>query len=138
MVDKNLILIKTDKIKEYLGFLRDLRQYPLNEFKTNPQIFGSAERFLQLAIESAIDIGNHLISDLRLRKPGTNREIFEILNEHGIITAGLRDSLCKMAQFRNILVHDYLRIDREIVFTILRRDLKNLEEFVISVINWIK
>jgi uncharacterized protein YutE (UPF0331/DUF86 family) len=134
MVDKNLILIKTDKIKEYLGFLQNLRPYSLNEFKSNPLIFGSSERFLHLAIECAIDIGNHLISDLRLRKPGTNREIFEILNEKGIITDGLRDSLCKMAQFLNILVHDYMKIDREIVFNILQRDLKNLEEFIKAVV----
>ncbi len=130
MVDKNLLIIKTDKIKEYLGYLQDARQYSLNEFKSTPQIFGSSERFLHLAIECAIDIGNHLIADLHFRKPGSNREVFEILHENGIIGAGLRDSLAKMAQFRNILVHDYLKIDREIVFNIVQRDVKDLELFI--------
>jgi uncharacterized protein YutE (UPF0331/DUF86 family) len=134
MVDKNLIMIKTDKIKEYLGYLRDVRQYSLTEFRNSPQIFGSAERFLHLAIECAIDIGNHVISDLHLRKPGTNREIFEILYENNLIHGELRNSLCKMAQFRNLLVHDYLKIDREIVFHILQHNLSDLEQFVTEVI----
>lgn len=77
MVDKNLIMIKIDKIKEYLGYLQAVRKHSLAEFRNDPQIFGSAERFLHLAIECAIDIGNHIISDLHLQKPGSNREIFE-------------------------------------------------------------
>lgn len=135
MVDKNLILIKIDKIKEYLEYLQPAKNYSLTEFRSNPQIFGSSERFLHLAIECAIDIGNHVISDLHLRKPGSNREVFEILHENKFINDELRDSLCKMAQFRNILVHDYLKIDREIVFTILQRNLSDLEKFIVEVIN---
>lgn len=134
MVDKNLIMIKIDKIKEYLGYLQAVRKHSLAEFRNDPQIFGSAERFLHLAIECAIDIGNHIISDLHLQKPGSNREIFEILNENKLIGDDLRNSLCKMAQFRNILVHDYLKIDREIVFNILQHNLSDLEQFVTEVI----
>jgi uncharacterized protein YutE (UPF0331/DUF86 family) len=138
MVDKNLLIIKTDKIKEYLGYLKATRRYSLNEFKSTPQIFGSSERFLHLAIECAIDIGNHLIADLRFRKPESNREVFEILHENGILDAGLRDSLVKMAQFRNILVHDYLKLDREIVFNIIQRNLTDLERFVKAVFDAVK
>jgi uncharacterized protein YutE (UPF0331/DUF86 family) len=135
VADQNLILIKTDRIKEYLGHLHDLSQFSLIEFKSNPLVFGPAELFLQLTIESAIDIGNNLISGLKLRKPASNREIFEILHENKIIGDPLRDSLCNITQFRNTLVHDYLRLERESVFNILQRDLVNLEEFMKATCN---
>jgi uncharacterized protein YutE (UPF0331/DUF86 family) len=54
------------KLDEYLAILRVLRRYTLEEFVANPEHYGSAERFLQLAIETLIDLGNHVITDLRL------------------------------------------------------------------------
>jgi len=35
----------------------------------------------------------------------------------------------KMAQFRNVIVHDYVRIDPEILHGILRRNIKDLRLF---------
>ncbi|MEG0772833.1 HepT-like ribonuclease domain-containing protein [Clostridium sp.] len=42
----------------------------------------------------------------------------------------LRDSLCNMAGFRNILVHDYMKFDRNIVYHIINNNLKDIELFI--------
>ncbi|WP_291567399.1 type VII toxin-antitoxin system HepT family RNase toxin [Clostridium sp. UBA2485] len=93
----------------------------------NPLIYGSTERFLHLTIECVMDIANHLISDLRFRKPESNRDVFDILYENDIIDRKLKENLCNMASFRNILVHDYLKLDREIVYGII---LNNLDDII--------
>ena len=51
-----------------------------------------------------------------------------ILAEQGILSSDSRDNLIGIANFRNILVHDYEKIDREIVYQKLQ---KNLDSFMV-------
>ena len=55
------------------------------------------------------------------REPTDNKDIFQVLFEHKIINAGLTENLKKMAQFHNVIVHDYVRIQPEIVYAILQK-----------------
>jgi uncharacterized protein YutE (UPF0331/DUF86 family) len=49
--------------------------------------------------------------------------------EQGIIPNKLAENLKKMAQFRNIIVHDYIRIQPEIVYAILKNNLTDIIEY---------
>lgn len=49
-------------LAHYVRILRDLSEIPLDEYCSDPRNFGSAERFLQLAIETTLSIGHHIIS----------------------------------------------------------------------------
>lgn len=137
MVKREIVISRVDKLKEYLGYLKSIKQYSKEEYINNPMIYGSSERFLHLAIESVIDIGNHVISDMRYRKPENNRDIFQILHENKLIDEKLKINLCNMAGFRNILVHDYLKIDREIVYEIILNNLSDIEKFIKVIVEYI-
>lgn len=52
MVDKNLIMIKTDKIKEYLGYLQDVRKHSLKNPNNNYQAADFLSRRLDLDYSS--------------------------------------------------------------------------------------
>jgi uncharacterized protein YutE (UPF0331/DUF86 family) len=43
----------------YVRILRELAAVPLDEYVGDPRNYGSGERFLQLAIETALSIGHH-------------------------------------------------------------------------------
>ena len=43
------------------------------------------ERYFQLSIEGVIDIGEIIISDLKLDKPEEYRQAIEILGDHGVL-----------------------------------------------------
>ncbi len=137
MVNRDVVLSRIDKLNEYMEFLKSVKDYSKEEYVNTPMVFGSTERFLHLAIECVLDIGNHIISDLRFRKPENNRDIFEILYENKLLPLELKENLCKMAQFRNILVHDYMKLDRGIVYGIVINNLRDLEEFVVNVSDYI-
>ncbi len=137
MVNRDIVLSRIDKLNEYMGFLKSVKNYSKEEYINTPMIFGSTERFLHLAIECILDIGNHIISDLRYRKPQNNRDIFEVLYENNILPLELKENLCKMAQFRNILVRDYMKLDRGIVYGIVINNLNDLQEFVVNVSDYI-
>ena len=69
------------------------------------------ERYLDIAIQSTIDLAEAIISYRNFRKPATMTEAFYILNEEELISQELTKKPVKMAGFRNIIAHDYEKID---------------------------
>ena len=137
MVSQNILIAKVDNIREYLNYLKEIKSYSRDEYVKNPMIYAAFERFLHLTLECTIDIGNHIISDLRYRKPESNRDIFEILYDNKIIDYELKDKLGKMAGFRNILVHDYMKLDRGLVYDIVKYNLIDIEKFIKIIIEFV-
>lgn len=92
---------------------------------------------LHLAVEAVLDLGNHLIADQNLETPDSNRDIFRVLFENEIINDSLKESLIKIAGFRNILVHDYLDLDRELEYEIIKNNIKDIKEFMKVVLKYL-
>lgn len=133
------ITLRLEKIREYLKILLDLRKKcSLADFKKDKVLRGALERYLQLASEAAIDIGEIIISELKLPAPATNKEIFEILGKQKIIPLKLANNFSNIAKFRNILVHDYLEIDLQKMYNYLQKDLSDFEKFIMAVAKFVK
>lgn len=128
MVRKEVVASRLEKVREYLQTLAAVQKYDLERFKKDPFIHGTAERYLHLTIECLLDIGNHIISDRGYRKPETYGEIFEILAEEGVIPDKLATAVAGMAAFRNVLVHDYLKLDREKVYQVMHKHVRDFKE----------
>ncbi len=137
MVKRAVVISRIDKLKEYISILNSVKKYDKKTYISEPMLYGSSERFLHLSIECILDIGNHVISDMRYRKPENNKDLFIVLYENKIIDETLKNNLCNMAGFRNILVHDYLKLDRELVYDIINSSLTDLEQFVKIIIEYI-
>jgi uncharacterized protein YutE (UPF0331/DUF86 family) len=127
MVRPEILRKRLNKLDDYLSILAELGQTELAAFKIEPQLYGSAERFLHLAIETVLDMGSHLIADENLGVVNHYSDIPVILADNGLIPAELARRWVRMVGFRNILVHDYLDIDREIVYQVLQNDLADFE-----------
>ena len=87
------------------------------------------ERTLQVAIQAALDVGSHNVSERRLGEPATNRDLFALLERDGWIATDLRGKLADMAGFRNVLVHGYDDVDVGIVRDIVVNRLDDLSCF---------
>ncbi len=127
MVRVEVIRKRLNKLDEYLDILHALQRYSFEEFISSPERYGSAERFLQLAIEAVTDIGGHVIADLSLGVVNWYSDIPSILAERGYISPELREKWVRMIGFRNTLVHDYLDIDRQIVYDVLQDGLDDIK-----------
>jgi uncharacterized protein YutE (UPF0331/DUF86 family) len=128
MVNKAVLATRLERLREYFDILESVQRYEVERFVEDPFIHGTAERNLHLAIECLLGIGNHVISDRGFQKPESYADIFRILAQRGVIPGPLYEELAGMAAFRNVLVHDYLRLDREKVFYILREKLGALRK----------
>ena len=128
MVKAEVIRKRLQKLEECLLILRGLQSYSLEEFLDDPEHYGSAERFLQLAIETTTDMGSHVIADLGLGEVNWYSDIAAVLAEKKFISDELREKWIRMVGFRNILFHNYLEVDRRIVYDVLQNHLNDLEE----------
>ncbi|MEI7989744.1 MAG: DUF86 domain-containing protein [Chloroflexota bacterium] len=126
MVRMEVIRKRLNALDEYLSILEKLGKYDRQTFLDRPEYYGSTERFLQLAIETLTDIGGHVIADLNLGSVDHYNDIPQILAEKGYLSSDQAETWIRMIGFRNILVHDYLDVDRSIVYDILQNRLKDL------------
>ena len=129
MVDRDLVLRKLSDIETYLDQLAAYRDIDLATYRGDWKTQRIVERTLHLSIEPCMDVADHLVADRRLRVPETGAETFEVLGEAKILPSDLTEVLARMVGFRNILVHDYARLDPVIVLRILVKDRQDLERF---------
>lgn len=121
---------KISAVKKYLKILERYKKYSQKEIEESLDIKGAVERYLYLAVQSTIDLAEAIISYKNFRKPATLSEAFYILNEEDIISLELTEKMVKMTGFRNIIAHDYEKVNYDIVYDILQNRLKDIEDFL--------
>jgi uncharacterized protein YutE (UPF0331/DUF86 family) len=128
VVRAEIIRKRLNKLDENLAVLKKLQRYSFEEFIADPERYGSVERFLHLAIEALIDMGNHVIADSELGVVNWYSDIPKILAEKEFISSELEEKWISMIGFRNTLVHEYIDIDQEIVYDVLQNNIQDLED----------
>lgn len=129
MVDRELILRKLTDLEQYITQVEEFRGITPEEYRSDWKTQRIVERTLQIAIEACADVANHIIADRNLRMPSTYAEAFEVLAEADILTAAQREAMVRMSGFRNLIVHEYARIEPAMVVRVLRERLGDFGAF---------
>ncbi|RLI41055.1 DUF86 domain-containing protein [Candidatus Bathyarchaeota archaeon] len=137
-VNERIVANRISKLRGYLKVLRGLQKVSFEEFVSDPRVRYSVERCLHLAIECTINIGNHIISALQLRKPEEYSDVAVILKENGVIPSEFAEEFVKMIRFRNILVYDYVGLDLSRVYSFLQGRLGDFELFIKYITKFLK
>ena len=138
MVDRTLILRKLAKLDEYRKQLGEYAEISTEDYEENWKTQRIVDRTLQISIETCLDIAGHIISDEELRAPESYGDMFKILADSNILENSLFSSLAKMTKFRNIIVHQYEKVDPEIVIGILRKNLNDFGLFKGAIVRYLK
>ena len=131
MTDAELVAKKLALIETLVEDLRTLSRPQEIAHDVREERF--VEHTLQIAIQAALDVASHIVSDNRFGEPRTNRELFEILARRGWISESLLETLRRVVGFRNILVHGYEAVDLDIVRGIVENNLDDLLDFVAQI-----
>jgi len=107
--------------EEYVGYEDDFR----SNFTKQDSIILNIER----ASQACIDMGTHVIRVKKLGIPQTSRDVFTMLNEANFIDERLSQNMQSMVGFRNIAVHDYQKLNLDIVEAIVKLHLKEMLQF---------
>ena len=131
MNDRALVEKKLATIVSAVSDLRRLARIDALRHDVREERF--IEHTLQMAMQAALDVASHIVSDESLGEPQSNRHLFDLLARAGWLEAALADHLSRMAGFRNVLVHGYDDVDLAVVEDIVRNRLDDLLEYVASV-----
>jgi len=137
--DPDRMLRLVSQMREAVVRLRALKECEKPVFLKDPDKIGSAKYHLIVAIEAAIDMGNHLISRNGYRAPDDYADTFAVLGEQGAFEKSFLENLKEMARFRNRLVHIYWEIDENQVYRILQERLTDFKGFLdrlAAFLNW--
>lgn len=118
------------EMRKAIERLKALRNVEKDIFLNDLDKLGSAKYYFVVAIESAIDMGNHIISQNGYRAPEDYADTFQVLCEHGVVDKEFVVSLKNMAKFRNRLIHLYWEVDDEQVYDILQTRLDDFKTFL--------
>ncbi|MEK6682146.1 MAG: DUF86 domain-containing protein [Nitrospirota bacterium] len=130
MTSLSVIENKISSVKKYLRILERYKQYSQDEIVNDIDKKGAVERYLYLAVQASIDLAESVIAYKNLRRPSTMSDSFYILQEDGIISIELTEKMVKMTGFRNIIAHDYEKLNYAIVYDVLQNRLPDIEDFL--------
>jgi uncharacterized protein YutE (UPF0331/DUF86 family) len=123
LVAKKLALIETSVVE-----LRSLGRPDRIRHDIRERRF--IEHTLQIAIQAALDVASHVVSDERLGEPDTNRALFDLLANNGRLPPELAATMQAMAGFRNVVVHGYQSVNLDVVEDVVANRLDDLLAFV--------
>jgi len=130
-----------DKLANLERYIRLLKGYSSKEKEDiigDPTLRGAVERYMQLAIEVVIEIGEMIIASDGLDKPESYKEVIEALGKAGILEKKFTARFAPIAGLRNILVHRYAEVDTDELYYHLTHDLGDFDSFAKQVASYTK
>jgi uncharacterized protein YutE (UPF0331/DUF86 family) len=118
--DKTKIGKILSDIERYERDLNKLKIKTPSELRKMEKFYTSSMLIFSL-VNSAIDLGNEIISAEKLELPTSYREIFEILEKNKIIDKKTKDALIELVRIRNIIAHRYFLITPTNLFESFRK-----------------
>ena len=130
----DIILSKIANIRNCIKRIEEITKLSANSLDNNFDIQDIFVLNLQRAIQATFDITNIIIKEYNLDLPVNYKSGFEILARFNFIDQDIKERMIKMAGFRNIAVHNYEKINVEILKSILANNLNDFEEFYTQII----
>ena len=113
---------RLQRLEENIVQLQRFRDmHSLEDARKDRHLEWSLRYGLLEAIQIVVDVSCHLVSRDNLGMPSTYSECIELLQQAGYIRDTLASTLLGMVGLRNILVHEYIRIELERLYNLLDR-----------------
>jgi uncharacterized protein YutE (UPF0331/DUF86 family) len=117
-------------MEEALAQFGKYRNISFNEFQKDLSLVWIVEKGLEILIQNLLDIGAHLLASEIKNDWEDYGEVILKLGKHGVIPQEFVDQIKGMAGLRNILIHEYLRIDLNKLFDYLKYRLEDFIQFI--------
>jgi len=130
LYDQEKMAKLVSELRKSVARLKSIGQLPYEAFVNDPDKIGSSKYHFIVAIESCIDMCNHVIARNGYRVPDDYGDTFIVMSEAGAFDSKFAEALRNMAKFRNRLVHLYWELDERQVYDILQNRLVDFKKFL--------
>ena len=136
MINRNLLAAKWTELAERLAQVKKHSKPSVDELEGDRDASELVAYNLMLAIQTCVDVANHVIADEGWPAPRTTGEAFARLAEHGAIPSALALALRSAVGFRNVIVHGYAGLDLRPLHRAATSGVDEIEAFARSVTQW--
>lgn len=133
VVDKDVVRSLILRLREYLRVLERCRERSMLEIASDPIVYWGVLHGLQISCQCALDIGSHILAGDERAAPQDYRETISKLSEIGVLPREFTDRFVGVAAFRNLLVHDYGKVEPLRVEQSFSQGLDDFQRFIVYV-----
>jgi uncharacterized protein YutE (UPF0331/DUF86 family) len=134
MIEKRLeerIAEKRLELKKYLEEFNRLEIPNFEEYENDFKIKAMSERYFEKIVEVIIQLTLYIIRLKKLESPESEDHAFIILAKNNILSGELAKRLHDAKDMRNIVIHNYSKIENSIVYKAITEEIvKDAEEFL--------
>ena len=103
--DRQLEMLRL--LESHISRLEGQTGVDLAAVEPNGSLDAAVQRWLQIAIQCCIDLGDSLLGQLGEPEPPRQRDVFPILVRRGIIDEATSEAMVELVRYRNTLIHAY-------------------------------
>jgi len=132
MLDVEFMQRKINLIREDLIKLENFKGATFDELSKDWLKWNALEHILMKIIGRGIDINEHLIAEIakpETTSPKNYKETFLKLAELKVLPQEFAQEISESAGFRNAIVHEYNKIDREVIYRTIDEAIKQYADY---------
>jgi uncharacterized protein YutE (UPF0331/DUF86 family) len=137
-IDWRSVRAKLRRIDQLIDQLVGIGAVDAARYANEPVTALAVERILTLLVDLAFASNSHVVVVVLGRTPDTYAESFNLAAEAGMIDNELAKALRPSAGMRNVLVHDYLDVDHELVVGAIPLAVEQYREYVRQVASYLQ
>lgn len=135
MVNPSVIIKRVEQIEKHLERIRPFAPLSYEAFLRDSVAQDVVEYNLFQIVNHLIDIFQHTVVDEEYGFPETAYETAQILFKKGILSHEDVEIFKQMVGFRNVVGHDYINVDKEIVYKILTQGEKDVRALIARIVS---
>lgn len=129
-LEKEFVEDKLSNLSQYLEEIEDFfSKYPNEEIINDFEKRHAAERMLELAVKSMININQHFIKSYELEEQDDFQSTFYTLAENDFLPEDFAEKVAPVVGVRNRIVHGYEEIDEELFVKEFRENYQDFKKY---------
>lgn len=139
MVDERVVARTLERIEQYHGELSEKQEtLSRSEFLRSTTEQRAVERMFENAIQACSDLAQHIATRTFGYEGSTAKEAVRVLHRQNVIDKETMATLVSAIGFRNVLAHEYGRVDSEEVYETLQTGLDVYDTYSQQVAQWVQ
>ncbi|MGI8522845.1 MAG: type VII toxin-antitoxin system HepT family RNase toxin [Nocardioides sp.] len=137
-LDVGVVQARLRLIEELLDDLGRIDEVTATMLQEDRMLRHAVERILSQLVELAVAINSHVSATVLNEAPKDYRSSFQLATTAGLIGADLAGELQPSVGLRNVLAHEYVDIDLELVAIAVRLARSGYRAYVRSASTWLR
>lgn len=130
MVNREIIASRIDQIEKHLLRISGYDGISYEDFLKDATAQDVVEYNLFQIVNHLIDIIQHIAVDEQYGFPQTSYDAGRLLCDNGILNEDDLELLRKMIGFRNVVGHDYINLNRQIIYSVLTKGKEDIQKII--------